>query len=182
MTFDESYNMREAIDFLNDRLGVREKLLQSAKQLSEKNGAQKFSVTIKRFEDLYTSFLRLYQPILEKVAGHKEVIQKDIMSQRDSLTGVLGMIQVARGVEVLADRVRELESEAKMIEAGINEKNKTIEKIDDLLSRTRRQTPDTPRQNRGESINDISDQSDDFVPGLRETGTKSESARKTSSR
>ena len=182
MTFDESYNMREAIDFLNDKLGVREKLIQSARQFSEKNGAQKFNVTIKRFEDLYINFLRLYQPILDKVAGHKEAIQKDIMSQRDSLTGVLGMIQVARGVDVLADRVRELEAEAKGIEASINEKIKTIEKIEDLLSRTKRQTSDPPRQNREESLTDISDQSDDFMLGLRETGTKSEPTRKVGGR
>jgi hypothetical protein len=174
--------MREAIDFLNDKLGVREKLIQSARQFSEKNGAQKFTVTIKRFEDLYTGFLRLYQPILDKIAGHKEAIQKDIVYQRDSLAGVLGMIQVARGVDVLADRLRELEAEAKVTEAAINEKAKTIEKIDDLLSRTRRQTSDAPRQSREENLNDNADQSDDFMIGLRETGTKSETTRKTGGR
>lgn len=182
MTFDESYNMREAIDFLNDKLGVREKLIQSARQFSEKNGAQKFTVTIKRFEDLYVGFLRLYQPILDKIAGHKEAIQKDITSQRDSLTGVLGMIQVAKGVEVLADRLRELEAEAKATETSISEKAKTIEKIDDLLVRTRRQTSESSRQNREENLNDISDQSDDFILGLRETGTKPETTRKAGGR
>lgn len=181
MTFDESYNMREAIEFLNDKLGVREKLIQSARQFSEKNGAQKFGVTVKRFEDLYNDFLRLYQPVLDKIAGHKEAIQKDIMSQRDSLTGVLGMIQVARGVEVLADRVRELETEAKGIETAISEKTKTLDKIDDLLGRTRHQSPETPRQNREENIADTSDQSDDFMLGLREP-TKSAVGRKTSGR
>lgn len=181
LTFDESYNMREAIDFLNDKLGVREKLIQSARQFSEKNGAQKFGVTVKRFEDLYADFLRLYQPVLDKIAGHKEAIQKEIMSQRDSLTGVLGMIQVARGVEVLADRVRELENEAKGIETAISEKTKTLDKIDDLLGRSRHQSPEAPRTNREESVTDISDQSDDFMLGLREP-TKSAVGRKTSGR
>lgn len=182
MTFDESYNMREAVDFLNDKLGVREKLIQSARQFSEKNGAQKFGVTVKRFEDLFADFLRLYQPILDKIAGHKEAIQKDILSQRDSLTGVLGMIQVARGVEVLADRVRELEAEAKGIEAAMTEKTKAVEKIDDLLGRARHQMPDVPRQNREEGLTDLSDQSDDFMLGLREPGTKSGTARKAGGR
>jgi hypothetical protein len=168
MTFDESYNMREAIEFLNDKLGVREKLIQSARQFSEKNGSQKFGVTVKRFEDLYADFLRLYQPILDKIAGHKESIQKDIMSQRDSLTGVLGMIQVARGVDILADRVRELEGEAKGIENAINEKTKTLEKIDDLLDRTKHQTPEAPRQNREENLIDNSDEQDSFILGLRD--------------
>lgn len=180
LTFDESYNMREAIDFLNDKLGVREKLIQSARQFSEKNGAQKFGITVKRFEDLYADFLRLYQPVLDKIAGHKEAIQKEIMSQKDSLTGVLGMIQVARGVEVLADRVRELETEAKGIETAIGEKTKTLDKIDDLLGRTRHQTPEVSRQTREENV-DISDQSDDFILGLREP-TKSAVGRKASGR
>ena len=133
LTFDETYNLREAVDFLSDKLAVREKLIQSARQFSEKSGNAKFGVTVKRFEDLMTDFLRLYSPLLEKVAGHRDVLQKDIQSQKDALTGVLGMIQVARGVEVLTDRVKELESEAKGIESGINDKVKAIEKIEDLL-------------------------------------------------
>jgi hypothetical protein len=181
MTFDESYNLREAIDFLNDKLGVREKLIQSARQFSEKNGAQKFSVTVKRFEDLYTDFLKLYQPIFDKIAGRKDAIQNEILSQKDSLTGVLGMIQVAKGVEVLQDRVRELESEAKGIETAIAEKSKTLEKIDDILERARRQSPETTRQARDENLTDISDQSDDFMLGLREP-TKSSTGRKTTGR
>jgi hypothetical protein len=180
-TFDESYNLREAIDFLNDKLGVREKLIQSARQFSEKNGAQKFSVTVKRFEDLYTDFLRLYQPIFDKIASRKDAIQNEILSQRDSLTGVMGMIQVARGVEVLQDRVRDLESEAKGIETAIAERTKTLEKIDEILERTRRQSPEATRQIRDENPSDMSDQPDDFILGLREP-TKSSTGRKTTGR
>ncbi len=183
MTFDESYNMREAVDFLSEKIGVREKLIQSARQFSEKSGSQKFGITVKRFEDLYTDFLRLYQPLLEKIAGHKEAIQRDIDSQKDVLTGVLGMIQVARGVEVLADRVRELEAEAKGIEGSIGEKEKTLARIDELLSRVKRQTQtsDAPRTPRQEE-EDIFGQTDDFTLGLRESATKPSSARKTPSR
>jgi hypothetical protein len=182
MTFDETYNMREAVDFLTEKLGVREKLIQSARQFSEKNGSQKFGITVKRFEDLYSDFLRLYQPVLEKIAGHKESIQRDINSQKDVLTGVLGMVQVARGVEVLADRVRELETEAKGIEASISDKEKTLARIDELLSRIRHQTTETPRQPRQEEESDIFEQTDDFTLGLRESVAKSPPARKTATR
>jgi methyl-accepting chemotaxis protein len=182
MTFDESYNMREAVDFLNDKLGVREKLIQSAKQFSEKSGNQKFNVTVKRFEDLIADFLRLYQPIFDKISGHREALQKEVESQKDALTGVLGMIQVAKGVEVLADRVRELETEAKGIESGINEKVKTLEKIEDLLRRTRHQMPEITRQSRDESVADISDESDDFMLGLREPSPKSGASKKSAVR
>jgi hypothetical protein len=181
MTFDESYNMREAVDFLSEKIGVREKLIQSARQFSEKNGSQKFGITVKRFEDLYADFLRLYQPLLEKIAGHKEAIQREIDSQKDVLTGVLGMIQVARGVEVLADRVRELEAEAKGIEGSIGEKEKTLARIDELLSRVKRQTSEAPRQPRQEE-EDMFSQTDDFTLGLRESATKPGSARKAASR
>src|SRR2546425_8371653 len=125
MSFDETHNVREAIDFLTDKLTLREKLIQGAKQISDKD--QRYSFTVKRFEDLLTDFLRLYQPVFDKIAGHKDALQKDMMNQRQTLTGVLGMIEVARGVEVLADRVRELEAEGKGIEGGIKEKAKTLE-------------------------------------------------------
>ncbi len=144
MSFDETYHMREAVDFLHEKLGVREKLIQSARQFSENNGGQKFNITVKRFEDLIADFLWLYQPIFDMIAGHKEALQKDVASQKEALTGVLGMIQVAKGVEVLADRVRELETEAKGIESGINERVKTVERIDDLLSRTRHRCRTSP--------------------------------------
>jgi hypothetical protein len=181
MTFDDTYNMREAVDFLTEKLAVREKLIQSAKQFSEKNGGQKFGITVKRFEDLYADFLKLYQPVFERIAGHKEALQKDIASQKDALTGVLGMIQVARGVEVLADRVRELEGEAKGIEASIGEKEKTLARIDELLSRTRHQSSEVTRQTREEET-DIFGQTDDFTLGLRETPAKTGTARKSGSR
>jgi hypothetical protein len=182
MTFDESYNMREAVDFLTEKIGVREKLIQSARQFSEKNGSQKFGITVKRFEDLYADFLRLYQPLLEKISGHKEAIQREIDSQKDVLTGVLGMIQVARGVEVLADRVRELEAEAKGIETSIGEKEKTLARIDELLSRVKRQTSEAPRQPRQQEEEDIFSQPDDYSLGLRESATKPGSPRKAPSR
>ena len=181
LSFDESYNMREAIEFLTERLGVRERLIQSARQFSEKNGSAKFGITVKRFEDLYSDFLKLYSPIIEKIAGHKETIQKGIMAQRDSLTGIVGMIQVARGVDVLADRLRELETDAKGIEAAIAEKSKTLEKIDDLLNRTRHQTQEATKQVREESLSEIPDQTDDFMMELRES-TKPSAGRKTTSR
>ena len=173
--------MREAIDFLSERLGVREKLIQSAKQFSEKSGGQKFGITVKRFEDLYSDFLKLYQSVFERISSQRESVERDIGNQRDVLTGVLGMIQVARGVDVLADRVRELESEAKGIEGTISDKEKTLARIDELLNRVRHQTLETSRQPRSEEP-DIFSQPDDFTLSLRESGVKSGPQRKSSGR
>ncbi len=135
--FDETYNIREAIDFLTDKLALREKLIQSARQYSERDGSQKYNITIKRFEDLLADFLRLYQPIVDKISGHKETLQKEILNQRQALIGVTGMIEVAKGVEVLAERVKELESEAKGIETVVKDRTRAIERIDFLLGKTR---------------------------------------------
>ncbi len=181
-SLDETYNVREAIDFLTEKLGLREKLIQSARQISEKDGGQKFGVTVKRFEDLLADFLRLYQPVFDKISGHKELLQKDIMSQRQTLTGVLGMIEVAKGVEVLADRVRELEAEAKGIEAAVKEKAKTLERIDDLLGRAKHHTTDIPRSTFEPRLSDVSEQPDDFLLGLNDSGRKPTAPRKSSGR
>ena len=180
LTFDETYNLREAVDFLSDKLAVREKLIQSARQFSEKSGNAKFGVTVKRFEDLMADFLRLYSPLLERVAGHRDMLQKDITAQKDALTGVLGMIQVARGVDVLTDRVKELESEAKGIESTISDKVKAIEKIEELLGKARRQGGEPTRQLREEPA-EVSESNDDYMFGIREQETKMP-ARKSSSR
>ena len=180
LTFDETYNLREAVDFLSDKLAVREKLIQSARQFSEKSGNAKFGVTVKRFEDLMADFLRLYSPLLDRVAGHRDLLQKDITAQKDALTGVLGMIQVARGVDVLTDRVKELESEAKGIESTISDKVKAIEKIEELLGKARRQGGEPTRQLREEPA-EVSESSDDYMFGIREQEPKVP-ARKSSSR
>lgn len=176
--FDETYNVREAIDFLTDKLALREKLIQSARQFSEKDGGQKFNVTVKRFEDLLADFLRLYQPVLDKIAGHKEAIQKEIMSQKQVLTGVSGMIEVAKGVEVLADRVRELEGEAKGIENSIKDKAKSLERIDYLLTKAKHRALDSSRPDYEGSLTDTSEQPDDFLLGIEDTGRKATASRK----
>ncbi len=180
LSFDETHNIREAIDFLTDKLTLREKLIQSAKQLSEKD--QRFNFTVKRFEDIMADFLRLYQSVLDKIAGHKEVLQKEIMSQRQALGGVTGMIEVAKGVDVLAERVRELETEAKGIETTIKDKTKAIEKIDNLLSKAKHRSPDTSRADQEGSTVNISDQPDDFLLGLEESGRKPQPSRRGAGR
>jgi Rad3-related DNA helicase len=180
MSFDETHNVREAIDFLADKLTLREKLIQSAKQLSEKD--QRFSFTVKRFEDLLADFLRLYQPVLDKIAGHKEALQREILSQRQALSGVTGMIEVAKGVDILAERVRELENEAKGIETTIKDKNKAIEKIDSLLTKAKHRSPDASRTEHEESIANVSEQADDFLLGLEESGRKPPASRRGAGR
>ncbi len=178
--FDETYNIREAIDFLTEKLALREKLIQSARQYSERDGSQKFNITVKRFEELLADFLKLYQPIVDKIAGHREDLQKDIVSQRQALIGVTGMIEVAKGVEVLADRVKELEGEAKGIETAVRDKTKSIERIDYLLGKTRLKVPESPRNDYESSPGESNLGQDDLVLGLDEPTRRASSAASSS--
>ncbi|SRR2546425_2219643 len=180
MSFDETHNVREAIDFLTDKLTLREKLIQGAKQISDKD--QKYSFTVKRFEDLLADFLRLYQPVFDKITGHKEALQKEILSQKQALAGVTGMIEVAKGVDVLAERVRELESEAKGIETTIKDRTKAIEKIDYLLSKTKHRSSDQPRVDYEAPSGNVLNQNDDFLFELEDTSKKTQASRKAASR
>lgn len=135
--FDETYNVREVLDDVLERIAIREKLIQTAKQFSDKKKEERFTLAIRQFESLMADFLRLYQPIIERIKGHRESLQKDVQSLKISLTTISGMLEVSRGIEALAPKVQRMESDSQELETQIKEKTKTLEKIDDLLNRVR---------------------------------------------
>jgi len=135
--FDESYNVREVLDDVIERVALREKLLGTAKQFAEKKREDKFTLAIKQFENLMIDFLRLYQPILDRLRSYREGIQKEITSLRSSLATVNGMLEVSKGIEGLAPRIQQLEANGQELDANINEKMKMANKIDDLFNRVR---------------------------------------------
>src|SRR5207247_7686218 len=65
--FDESYNIREVLDDVIERVTLREKLIQTAKGFDEKKKEERYTLAIRQFENLMTDFLRLYQPILDRL-------------------------------------------------------------------------------------------------------------------
>lgn len=135
--FDESYNVREVLDDVIERVALREKLLGTAKQFAEKKREERFTLAIKQFENLMVDFLRLYQPILDRLHSYREAMQKEITSLRYSLAAVNGMLEVSKGIEGLAARAQQLEADGQELDARINEKMKVANKIDDLFSRVR---------------------------------------------
>jgi hypothetical protein len=56
--FDESYNVREVLDDVIERVALREKLLGTAKQFAEKKREDKFTFAIKQFENLMVDYSR----------------------------------------------------------------------------------------------------------------------------
>src|SRR5438128_11973237 len=94
--FDESYNVREVLDDVIERVSLREKLLGTAKQFAEKKREERFTLAIRQFENLMVDFLRLYQPILDRLRIYREAIQKDITCLRSSLATINGMLEVLK--------------------------------------------------------------------------------------
>ena len=139
--FDDSYNIREVLDDVIERVTLREKLIQTAKQFAEKKRDERYTLAIKQFEGLMNDFLRLYQPILERLRGYREGLQKELGTLKSNLATVNGMLEVSKGIESLASRIQRLEADGQELDETIKEKSRTADKIDDLFNRIRAQNP-----------------------------------------
>ena len=95
--FDETYNVREVLDDVIERVAIREKLIQTAKQFSDKKKEERFTLAIRQFENLMSDFLRLYQPILDRIKSHREALQKEVQGLRTTLATISGMLEVSKG-------------------------------------------------------------------------------------
>src|SRR6266550_5230017 len=104
--FDDSYNIREVLDDVIERVTLREKLIQTAKGFAEKKKEERYTLAIKQFENLMVDFLRLYQPILDRLRSYREGMQKEIATLRSSLATINGMLEVSKGIEGLAPRIQ----------------------------------------------------------------------------
>jgi len=135
--FDESYNIRELLDDIIERVALREKLIQTGKQFSEKKREERFTLATKQFENLMADFLRLYQPVLDRLRNYREGLNKEIQNLKSGLATTNGMLEVTRGIEGLAAKIQQLESQGQELETTIKEKSKTLEKIDDLMNHVR---------------------------------------------
>ena len=181
--FDESYNIREVLDDVIERVALREKLIQTAKQFSEKKREERFSLAIRQFENLMADFLRLYQPILDRIRSHREALQKEFLGLKSSLATVNGMLEVSRGIEALAPKVQQMEADAAELDTSIKEKTKTAEKIDDLLNRIRPHISGVPGSLAREPLSDVlGGMPKDLFLDLPETGKETGASRKSAAK
>ena len=139
--FDDSYNIREVLDDVIERVTLREKLITTAKQFSEKKREEKYNLATKQFEGLMSDFLRLYQPILDRLHTYRDGLQKELSGLRSSLATVNGMLEVSKGIEGLQARVQRLETDGQELDETIKEKGRLADKIDDLFNRIRPHNP-----------------------------------------
>lgn len=139
--FDDSYNIREVLDDVIERVSLREKLITTAKQFSEKKREERYTLAIKQFEGLMNDFLRLYQPILDRLRSYRDGLQKELTGLRSNLATVNGMLEVSKGIEGLQAKVQRLESDGQDLDETIKEKGRTAEKIDNLFNQIRTHNP-----------------------------------------
>ncbi len=181
--FDESYNIREVLDDVIERVALREKLIQTAKQFSEKKREERFALAIRQFESLMADFLRLYQPILDRIRSHREGLQKEISGLKSSMATVNGMLEVSRGIEALAPKVQQMETDAAELDTNIKEKTKTAEKIDDILNRIRPHISGIPGSLAREPLSDVlGGMPKDLFLDLPETGKEAGASRKSAAK
>src|SRR5437879_7574698 len=170
---DESSKVREVLANVIERVKVRQKLLATAKQSAEKKREEKFTLAIRQVEGLMVDFLRLYQPILERLRSYREAMQKEITSLRSSLATVNGMLEVSKGIEGLAPRVQQLEADGQELDGRINEKMKMANKIDDLFNRVRPFQTGGQGQMGRDSLSDVlSGMPKDLFPDSPEQGNE----------
>src|SRR3989475_10534086 len=109
--FDESYNIREVLDDVIERVTLREKLIQTAKGFSEKKKEERYTLAIRQLENLMTDFLRLYQPILDRLRSYREARQKELSTLQSSLATVNGMLKASKAIDGLSARFQRLDSD-----------------------------------------------------------------------
>src|SRR5438046_4249353 len=106
-------------------------------QFGEKKKEDSKTLAIKQLENLMGDFLRLYQPILDRLGSYRQGLQKELSSLKSSLATVTGMLEVSKGIEGLQAKVQRLEADVQDLDETIKEKSKTADKIDDLFNRIR---------------------------------------------
>ena len=178
--FDESYNIREVLDDVIERVTLREKLIQTAKGFAEKKKEERYTLAIRQFENLMTDFLRLYQPILDRLRSYREALQKELSTLKSSLATVNGMLEVSKGIEGLAARLQRLESDGQELDETIKEKSKIGDKIDDLFNRIGAHNPGISGPGRDSFADVMSGMPKDLFP--EEPTREAPSAKKTSTR
>lgn len=139
--FDDSYNIREVLDDVIERVTLREKLISTAKGFAEKKREERYTLAIRQFEGLMNDFLRLYQPILDRLRSYRDALQKELTGLKSNLATVNGMLEVSKGIEGLQAKVQRLESDGQELDETIKEKSTTTSKIDELFNRIRPYNP-----------------------------------------
>ena len=100
-------------------------------------------------------FLRLYQPILDRLGSYRQGLQKELSSLKSSLATVSGMLEVSKGIEGLQAKVQRLEADGQELDETIKEKGKTADKIDDLFNRIRAHSPGVPGSTGRDAFSDV---------------------------
>jgi uncharacterized coiled-coil DUF342 family protein len=136
--FDQDYIVREAVDDILNKVETREKLIDSARDMSEKRKEENHASVVRHFEGLMVDFIHFYQPLFEKIKRHEGTLQETLSDLKAELSSTKSMLQVTKTIEGDTPKADELDREITGLEKSISSKTTTVEKIKKLFEKTKR--------------------------------------------
>ena len=135
--FDPDYIVREAIDDILSKVETREKLISSAREISEKRKDESHVSVVKSFETLMVDFLHFYQPLIERIKRYEGTLHESINDLKTHLASTKSMLQVTKGIEGVTSKSEDLDREINHLEKTIQSKSTTIDRIKKLFEKTK---------------------------------------------
>jgi predicted RNase H-like nuclease (RuvC/YqgF family) len=135
--FDPDYIVREAIDDILSKVETREKLIVSARELSEKKKDESHVSVVKNFETLMVDFLHFYQPLIERIKRYEGSLHDSIGDLKSHLASTKSILQVTKGIEGVTAKTEDLDREITHLEKTIQSKSTTIDRIKKLFEKTK---------------------------------------------
>ena len=144
LRFDQSLAIREVLDDIVQMVARREKLIHSAGQQAEKTRDERMAQHVKKLERLMSDFIVLFDPIFDKIRKYGESLRESVSESEAYLRSLAGIIDAGKSVEGASATLRELEKDADGVQESLQQSAETLDKIEDLLERTRQYSPSSP--------------------------------------
>src|SRR5215470_10648658 len=93
------------------KVETREKLIVSAKELSEKRKDESHISVVKNFESLMVDFLHFYQPLLERIKRYEPNLPAAPTDLKTHRASTKRLLQVTKGIEGVTAKSGDLNRE-----------------------------------------------------------------------
>ena len=151
LTFDENLAIREVLDDIIGMVDRREKLIESVSQQAEESEDGRMKEHVTKLEELMSDFLSLFEPILAKVRTYGDALKDSITDSEAFLKSLVGIIDAGKTIEGTSATLQELERDADEVQAELRESTETLDKIEDLIKRTKQYQRGSPSAHKDES-------------------------------
>jgi len=137
LRFDENLAIREVLDDIVGMVDRRVRLIEAAGQMVEEMRDERMAGQVKQLERLMSDFLILFDPVLVKVRAYREGLKQSIGESEAFLRSLVGIIDAGKTVDGSSATVQELEKDADEVQTDLDLANRTLDKIENLFSKTR---------------------------------------------